>query len=72
MSAFSGTANPNNISPEHLFSRFRGLSRQEMVSGAIIACECLGFFTVGEMLGRLKVVGYRGDREHHETATEHH
>ena len=70
-SAFSGTANSNAIAPENVLSRLRNVSRQEMVSGAIVACECLGFFTVGEMLGRFKVVGYRGDREHHETATDH-
>ena len=42
-----------------------------MISGGVIVAEVLGFFTVGEMLGRLKLVGYRGDREHHETATPH-
>ena len=42
-----------------------------MVSGGVIAAEVLGFFTVGEMLGRLKLVGYWGDVAHHETATPH-
>ncbi|WQF87170.1 Putative ATP synthase, F0 complex, subunit G [Colletotrichum destructivum] len=35
--------------------------------GAVVAAECLGFFTVGEMLGRLKLVGYHG-----ETHAAHH
>lgn len=60
------------MSPEHILSRMRNISRQEMITGGIVACECLGFFTVGEMLGRMKVVGYYGDREHHETATSPH
>ena len=37
----------------------------------VVTAEVLGFFTVGEMIGRFKLVGYRGDREHHETATPH-
>ena len=36
-----------------------------MVSVGVIGAEVLGFFTVGEMIGRFKLVGYRGDMEHH-------
>jgi F-type H+-transporting ATPase subunit g len=72
MSAFTETTmNSSTMTPEHILSRIRNLSRQDMVSGAVVACEVLGFFTVGEMLGRFKLVGYSGDREHHETATPH-
>lgn len=39
-----------------------------MVSSAIVGCEVLGFFTVGEILGRFKLVGYRG-LERHESTT---
>ncbi|KDN64171.1 hypothetical protein CSUB01_03324 [Colletotrichum sublineola] len=35
--------------------------------GAVVAAECLGFFTVGEMIGRFKLVGYHG-----ETHAAHH
>ena len=52
-------------------SRFRNINAQQMASVGVIAAEVIGFFTVGEMLGRLKLVGYRGDEEHHETATPH-
>lgn len=30
----------------------------------VIGAELLGFFTVGEILGRFKLVGYRGDTHH--------
>lgn len=37
-----------------------------MVGGAVVLAEALGFFSVGEMLGRFKLVGYRGSKgEHH-------
>lgn len=35
-----------------------------MVTVGVIAAEVLGFFTVGEMLGRFKIVGYRGTPAH--------
>jgi F-type H+-transporting ATPase subunit g len=39
----------------------RNLSRTQMAAGGVILAECLGFFTVGEMIGRFKLVGYHGD-----------
>lgn len=45
------------------------MDRKQLASAAVIGAEVLGFFTVGEMIGRFKVVGYRGDVGHHETAT---
>ncbi|KAL0935358.1 mitochondrial f1f0-atp synthase [Colletotrichum truncatum] len=38
-----------------------------LAAGAVVAAECLGFFTVGEMIGRFKIVGYHG-----ETHAAHH
>ncbi len=48
------------------------MNRQQMVTAGVVGAEVLGFFTVGEMLGRMKLVGYTGDQEHHETATNTH
>jgi F-type H+-transporting ATPase subunit g len=31
----------------------------------VVAAELLGFFTIGEMVGRMKIVGYRGEKAHH-------
>ena len=46
----------------------RGISRAQLVAGGVLLAECLGFFTVGEILGRFKLIGYHGDAhpgEHH-------
>ncbi|KAF2839241.1 putative mitochondrial F1F0-ATP synthase g subunit [Patellaria atrata CBS 101060] len=49
---------------QSLLSRARNLNRQEALSVSIILAEVIGFFTVGEMIGRLKIVGYRGSTAH--------
>jgi F-type H+-transporting ATPase subunit g len=41
------------------------LSAAQMAVGGILFAECLGFFTIGEMLGRFKLVGYHGEVGHH-------
>ena len=48
------------------------MDRKQLASAGVIGAEVLGFFTVGEMIGRFKLVGYKVDKEHHETATPHH
>ena len=57
------------MSPDGILNRIRNVNRQQLISAGVIGAEVLGFFTVGEMIGRMKLVGYRGDTEHHETAT---
>lgn len=59
------------MSPEGILSRMRNVNRQQLIAAGVVGAEVLGFFTVGEMIGRMKLVGYRGDTEHHETATSH-
>lgn len=61
----------STMSPEIILSRIRNINREQMAAVGVVGAEVLGFFTVGEMIGRLKLVGYRGDKEHHETATPH-
>ncbi|TVY54149.1 ATP synthase subunit g, mitochondrial [Lachnellula cervina] len=41
------------------------LNTTKLVAGGVVAAELLGFFTVGEMIGRFKLVGYRGDTGAH-------
>ncbi|TVY80622.1 ATP synthase subunit g [Lachnellula suecica] len=41
------------------------MNTASMVAGAVVVAECLGFFTVGEIIGRFKLVGYRGDTGAH-------
>ena len=69
-SAFKSANGPSN-NPEHLLNRIRNMSGQQMVAIGVVGAEVLGFFTVGEMIGRMKLVGYRGNIHHHETATPH-
>lgn len=57
------------MSPDTILSRIRNVNRQQLVAAGVVGAEVLGFFTVGEMIGRMKLVGYRGDTEHHETVT---
>lgn len=44
-----------------------GISNTQLAAAGVVAAECLGFFTVGEMIGRFKIVGYHG-----EPAAAHH
>ena len=64
-----GVATGSQYQPETYLSRFRNLSRGDLAFAGVVGAEVLGFFTIGEMLGRMKLVGYRGGVEHHETAT---
>lgn len=54
--AFVQSLNPQQI---------RSLSRTQVVAGGVLLAECLGFFTVGEMVGRLKLIGYHGETHAH-------
>lgn len=45
----------------------KGVSNAQLAAAGVVAAECLGFFTVGEMIGRCKIVGYHG-----EPAAAHH
>jgi len=46
-------------------SEIVGNLKKNFKNGALITAEVLGFFTVGEMVGRRKIVGYRGKVDHH-------
>ncbi|OTA22844.1 hypothetical protein BTJ68_14776 [Hortaea werneckii EXF-2000] len=67
-SAAQGTAQQAVNSPESLLARIRNMDTATLTTVGVVAAETLGFFTVGEMIGRFKLVGYRGDPhggEHH-------
>lgn len=53
--------------PDSIMSRVQGLGTARLVTAGVVAAECLGFFTIGEMIGRFKIIGYHG-----ETAAAHH
>ncbi|CAG9955070.1 unnamed protein product [Clonostachys rosea f. rosea IK726] len=48
-------------SPQSLINSVRNISVAQLATGGVIFAETLGFFTVGEIIGRFKLVGYRGE-----------
>lgn len=67
---FFGGASENTtlITARDVLSRIRNVNREQLISSGIIFAEVLGFFSIGEIIGKRKIVGYRGDVEH----GEHH
>jgi F-type H+-transporting ATPase subunit g len=63
--ALFNQAQQTTASPASMIQQLRNINTQQMVAGGVIVAECLGFFTVGEMIGRFKLVGYRGDTGAH-------
>lgn len=55
----------SSATSSNLLTRMRHLNSQQLASAGVVAAEVLGFFTVGEMLGRMKIVGYKGVEENH-------
>jgi len=55
----------NKANPEGVLQRIRNLNSAQMVTAGVVGAELLGFFTVGEMIGRMKLVGYRGETGSH-------
>ncbi|KAH8813341.1 putative sorbitol dehydrogenase [Xylogone sp. PMI_703] len=56
-----------STTPANVINQVRNISPSQLAAGGVIFAEVLGFFTVGEMIGRMKIVGYRG-----KTADAHH
>lgn len=65
--SFLSTAknNADSINIGVILNRIRNINTQQLASLGIITAEVLGFFTIGEMIGRFKLVGYEGDKEGH-------
>ncbi|KAK1066042.1 ATP synthase subunit G atp20 [Friedmanniomyces endolithicus] len=51
--------------PDALMTRLRNFDSGALASVGVIAAEVLGFFTVGEMIGRIKIIGYRSEQGPH-------
>ncbi|KAK7898057.1 ATP synthase subunit G atp20 [Exophiala xenobiotica] len=54
----------NSVNPESALSTVRNVNSQQLTTAAVIFAQVLGFFTVGEMIGRMKLVGYHGEVHH--------
>jgi F-type H+-transporting ATPase subunit g len=63
--ANSAASTAKSATPENVLSSIRNINREQMITYGVIGAEVLGFFTVGTMVGRLKIVGYHG-QPHHE------
>ena len=51
---------------ESFISRLRSMDTDTLLGVGIVTAEVIGFFCIGEMIGRFKIVGYRGgNNEHH-------
>jgi F-type H+-transporting ATPase subunit g len=48
-----------NTSPQQMLAQVRGMSNAQWASIGVVVAEVIGFFSVGEMIGRFKLVGYR-------------
>lgn len=60
-----------NAIPQYL-NQARNMDTKQMVGVLIIVAEVLGFFTVGEMIGKMKIVGYNGpSSQQQHPVTEH-
>lgn len=60
----------SSLNPNTMLSQMRGASSAQYWSAGIVAAEVLGFFSIGEIIGRFKLIGYRekghgGDSEAH-------
>ncbi|KAJ5912367.1 hypothetical protein N7504_001250 [Penicillium tannophilum] len=52
-------------SPQNFLARVRNASPKELALAGVTAAEVVGFFTVGEMIGRWNLIGYRGEAPSH-------
>lgn len=59
--------NPSSLISQasNSLQQVRSLDTAKWVAGGVVLAEVLGFFTVGEMIGRMKLVGYRGEAGAH-------
>lgn len=66
-SALAQTASKASQQPATMLQQLRNVNSAQLIAGGVVAAECLGFFTVGEMIGRFKIIGYHGEHvaEHH-------
>ncbi|KAL4873833.1 hypothetical protein BDV12DRAFT_159697 [Aspergillus spectabilis] len=54
----------NAVSPQSILARVRNANKKEIALAGVTAAEVIGFFTVGEIIGRFNIVGYRGEPDH--------
>ena len=65
--AAENTAESAVNNPSSFLTRIRNVDSATLLSAGIVTAETVGFFCIGEMIGRFKIVGYWGGHssEHH-------
>lgn len=58
-------ANSASQSPANILAQIRGIPSAQWYSMGVVAAEVIGFFSVGEIIGRFKLVGYRTKKDEH-------
>ncbi|OAP56072.1 F-type H+-transporting ATPase subunit G [Fonsecaea erecta] len=53
-----------SVNPNAVLAPIRNADSNQLTTFAIVFAQVLGFFTVGEMIGRWKIVGYHGEPHH--------
>ncbi|KAH8597452.1 putative sorbitol dehydrogenase [Bisporella sp. PMI_857] len=59
------TQTGSKTNPQNLLERIRNVNSAQLAAAGVLTAEVVGFFTVGEMIGRMKLVGYRGETGSH-------
>jgi F-type H+-transporting ATPase subunit g len=52
-------------SPQNVLQSVRNVNAAQLTSAGIVVAELFGFFTIGEIIGRFKLIGYRGETASH-------
>ncbi|CAD0038111.1 unnamed protein product [Aureobasidium pullulans] len=52
----SAVKNPGANSPSNPFQAMRNIGTSQLITAGVVAAEMIGFFTVGEMVGRMKLI----------------
>ena len=65
VSAAENTAETAINNPQSFMESVRNMDSTALLTAGVVAAEAVGFFCIGEMIGRLKIVGYRAEQQEH-------
>ncbi|KAL4880943.1 mitochondrial ATP synthase g subunit-domain-containing protein [Aspergillus karnatakaensis] len=64
LNSLRNPAASSSVSPQSILARVRNADKKQLALAGVTAAEVIGFFTVGEIIGRFNIVGYRGEPAH--------
>lgn len=65
VASVASEANSAAQQPANVLAQIRNIPSAQWYSMGVIAAEVIGFFSVGEIIGRFKLVGYRSKKDEH-------